>query len=101
MRRSFLDHWGGALIGLTLIAALIAAEAHGADKVQNHRDQRCKAGVAYLCDGETKPAPDLTMPKCEEDEIVQGRGDFANGLWSRYECEHPDNLSTEWHRVTP
>lgn len=37
----------------------------------------------------------LTVPKCEEDEIVMGTGDFSGGLWDRYRCEHPDNLVTE------
>lgn len=25
-------------------------------------------------------------PRCEEDQVVVGAGDFQNGYWDRYEC---------------
>lgn len=29
-----------------------------------------------------------TVPKCQEDEIIVGTGNFANGYWDSYECKH-------------
>ena len=28
------------------------------------------------------------VPQCEEDEYVQGVGDYAAGYWSEYVCQH-------------
>ena len=27
-----------------------------------------------------------SLPRCEEDQVLVGRGDFENGRWSAYEC---------------
>lgn len=32
------------------------------------------------------------IPRCVEDEMIRGTGDFEDGRWTRYECVHPDNL---------
>lgn len=39
-----------------------------------------------------KDAPRVTVPRCEEDEVLIGRGDFERGRWSAYACTHPDSL---------
>lgn len=33
------------------------------------------------------------VPRCAEDEMVDGRGDFENGRWSRYVCVHPEDVA--------
>lgn len=35
------------------------------------------------------------IPKCQEDELVQGVGNFENGRWTRYICVHPDDIVAE------
>lgn len=35
------------------------------------------------------------VPKCAEDEVIAGRGNFAHGYWERYVCTHPDDITAE------
>lgn len=35
------------------------------------------------------------VPVCAEDEVMEGRGDFDHGKWSRYACIHPDTITSE------
>lgn len=35
-----------------------------------------------------QPAGAKLTPKCQEDETVQGVGDFTRGYWTKYECAH-------------
>lgn len=35
---------------------------------------------------------DNPVPKCQEDEIVVGHGNYANGRWETYQCAHKDTL---------
>jgi hypothetical protein len=43
---------------------------------------------------ETRPR----VPRCAEDELIVGRGDYSgtSGTWSRYECAHIDDIGPEW-----
>lgn len=40
------------------------------------------ANTAYQLFG----PPTFPMPRCEEDAVIVGNGEFADGYWSRYEC---------------
>lgn len=33
------------------------------------------------------------VPRCLEDEMLEGRGNFGNGRWDRYACVHPDDVA--------
>ena len=32
------------------------------------------------------PGPGPEIPRCQEDTVLVGQGDFVRGQWSRYEC---------------
>lgn len=33
-----------------------------------------------------------SIPKCQEDEIIVGNGDYSHGKWDWYSCAHKDTL---------
>ena len=35
-----------------------------------------------------KPADGNDIPSCQEDEIIQGTGNYAHGTWDTYVCAH-------------
>lgn len=34
--------------------------------------------------------PNIFIPKCQEDEVLMGVGEFDDGRWDRYICENID-----------
>ena len=44
-------------------------------------------GVNAVC---TDRSP--AIPKCAEDDIIVGTGNYSNGQWEGYTCSHPDIL---------
>ena len=36
------------------------------------------------------------VPRCAEDEYLQGVGEFSRGRWTRYVCAHIDDSGPEW-----
>lgn len=55
---------------ILVLAALCAAAGAGAVRATSH-----------------------VMPRCYEDEVLVGSGDFSGGYWTDYVCEPLDNLS--------
>lgn len=43
-------------------------------------------GTEIVCDDLTQPQ--VKVPQCQEDEYLQGVGDFTGGRWTAYECAH-------------
>ncbi len=35
------------------------------------------------------------VPSCQEDEIINGAGDYSDGYWETYVCVHPDTVADE------
>lgn len=33
------------------------------------------------------------FPRCQEDEVIVGMGDFRDGLWDGYQCVPFDNMA--------